>query len=104
MRQHNSDGLHPMLYRFGGSEPVPCHAQSICSDGVSHGTGMDGVIAILWTDLDPAATTDCPQTNQCTGGGNVYYQVNADHMVRVIMYWHFHPSFVRFGNFLARRS
>ena len=43
---------------FGGSEPVPCHGRESCTDGHSHGIGMDGVIAVFWTDLDPAAITD----------------------------------------------
>ena len=42
---------------------------------------MDGVIAIFWTDLDPGKETNCPQSHHCAGGGNVYYQVNADNMV-----------------------
>lgn len=68
-------------YMYGGSEPVPCHGTSRCSDGGSSGIGMDGVIAIFWTDLDPGKETNCPQTHHCGGGGAVYYQVNTDHMI-----------------------
>ena len=46
------------------------------------GIGMDGVIAVFWTDLDPGKVTDCPQTHHCGGGGNVYYKKDADHLVR----------------------
>ena len=68
-------------YRFGGSEPVPCHGNSMCSDNSAHGIGMDGVIAVMWTDLNPAEVTDCPQTHHCTGGGNVFYQISDERMV-----------------------
>ena len=48
----------------------------------STGIGMDGVIAVFWTDLDPGKVTDCPQTHHCGGGGNVYYKTERDRLVR----------------------
>ena len=45
------------------------------------GIGMDGVLAVFWTDLDPGKVTDCPQTHHCGGGGNVYYKKDTDHLV-----------------------
>lgn len=70
-------------YMYGGSEPVPCHGHSQCGDGNAQGIGMDGVIAVFWTDLDPGKVTDCPQTHHCGGGGNVYYKKDTDHLVRL---------------------
>lgn len=67
-------------YMYGGSEPVPCHGHSACSDGSATGIGMDGVLAVFWTDLDPGKVTDCPQTHHCGGGGNVYYKKDTDHL------------------------
>jgi hypothetical protein len=72
-------------YIYGGSEPVPCHGTQECSDGTSAGIGVDGVIAIMWTDLDPTATTADPQhqcgTTGCHGGGNVYYKIEKDRFI-----------------------
>jgi hypothetical protein len=58
------------------------HPLDVCWVNSATGIGMDGVIAVFWTDLDPGKVTDCPQTHHCGGGGNVYYKKDADHLVR----------------------
>jgi len=74
-------------YIYGGSEPVPCHGSSRCSDGKSHGIGVDGVIAVLWTDLDPTTNTPDAQNqcgnrdHMCHGGGDVYYKISDNEVI-----------------------
>lgn len=75
MRPPSSSPLPPPALLTTGAE---------CGEGGcrSTGIGMDGVIAVFWTDLDPGKVTDCPQTHHCGGGGNVYYKTESDRLVR----------------------
>eukprot|EP01051_Picozoa_sp_SAG22_P008554 SAG22_NODE_658_length_8076_cov_4.575279_5_plen_631_part_00 len=77
--------------RNGASEPMPClgfcgrNTGSYGSNGYgSHGSnydwGVDGVIAPLWSDINPCGGTDGP-ANVCLGnggGGQVIYKLFAD--------------------------
>lgn len=48
-------------FQYGGSEPVPCAGQNACPGG--SGIGVDGAIAVLWSDIDlsnAASIADSP--------------------------------------------
>ena len=74
--------------RNGASEPIPClnfceRSQNYGSHAAHHSFGVDGVIAPLWSDINPCGGTDGP-ANVCGGnggGGTVYYQTYADALV-----------------------
>ena len=38
-------------FQYGSSEPVPCAGQNACPGG-GGGLGVDGAIAVLWSDID----------------------------------------------------
>ena len=58
-------------YMYGGTEPVPCRGEEHC--GNSNGVGVDGLIAVFWTDLNPGQ------------GGTVYYAVEHPHTMEQAM-------------------
>ena len=59
---------------FGGTEPVPCRSASeACIRAASARNGIDGLIAVFWTDLDPGAA------------GSVYYAVEHPHTAEAAM-------------------
>ncbi len=59
---------------YGGTEPVPCRAASeACIRAASTRHGVDGLIAVFWTDLDPGA------------GGNVSYALEHPHTAEAAM-------------------
>ena len=58
-------------YMYGGTEPVPCRGEEHC--GSSNGVGVDGLIAVFWTDLNPGQ------------GGTVFYAVEHPHTMEQAM-------------------
>eukprot|EP01051_Picozoa_sp_SAG22_P008552 SAG22_NODE_658_length_8076_cov_4.575279_3_plen_989_part_00 len=74
--------------RNGASEPIPCinfceRGQNYGSHASHHAFGVDGVIAPMWSDLNPCAGTG-GDANICGGnggGGMVMYQTYADSVV-----------------------
>jgi hypothetical protein len=68
--------------RNGASEPMPC--MGLCDRGGNYGShgdrfdwGVDGVIGVAWSDLNPCVAAD-EVCNGNGGGGKVMYQVFDD--------------------------
>lgn len=64
-------------FQYGSSEPVPCAGQNACPGG-GGGLGVDGAIAVLWSDIDlsnAAAIADSDLS------GKVFWQVTQQQAV-----------------------